>query len=157
MIADFPILKSYNTAGLLLFQFIHVNAVSAYPGVFDSKIIAPLSLKAGFNWYKGYSTPQTLHFDEVQENSVHGKFYKQTISGFAPGDKEALIQLMEGMDNNYFIVQVRDTAKQNRLVGGYSYPMLFSSTYNSGSARADSKGYEFSFYSESPFRAPIYL
>lgn len=157
MINDFPVSKSFNLGGLQSFQFVEYRNVDLFTGIFDSKILAPLSLKIGASWFKGYSTLYTLKFSEVSETGAQGKFYKQTISGFIPGDREALIRLMEAMDDNYFVLQVKDSSKQTRLVGGYGYPLLFSSKYDSGSNRSDGKGYEFTFYSESSFRAPVYL
>lgn len=157
MISNFPTPKNYNLGGLSTFQFAPAEAFSVFSGVFNGRILFPLVLNTGFDWFKGYSTAYTLGFTETLKTSEHGKYYEQTITGFVPGDRAELIDLMETMDDRYFVLQVKDANGASRLVGGFGCPMLFSSNYDSGLARSDGKGYQFQFFCQSTFRAPMYL
>lgn len=156
MLTNFPTPKTYNLSGLRSFKFIDETAVHAWPGIFNSQIILPITLKTGFEWLNGYSTPFTLLFTEELKETEHGKYYEQQIVGFAPGDRLDLIDLMEQMDNRQFILQVKDTRNQTRLIGSHGFPLTFSSSYNSGLGRDDAKGYNFKFIGVSIFRAPVY-
>jgi len=157
MITNFPLLKTYNLAGLLSFQFAQVDSIVSYSGVFNGKVLFPLTFKIGSDWLKGYSTPSTLNFNESFKSNEHGSYYEQTISGFVPADKADLISLIEEMDNQYFVSLVKDSAGQQRLVGAFGSPMLFSANFDSGLSKSDSKGFQFKFYTESINRAPVYL
>lgn len=157
MLTNFPIPKTYNQSGLRSFEFIHRSAVNVWPGIFNSQIMLPIALNSGFLWLKGYSTPQTLAFTEESKETKDGDYYEQQLIGFAPGDRLDLIDLMEQMDNNDFIIQIKDTRNQTRLLGSHGYPLKFSSSYNSGAGRDEAKGYNFKFTGVSIFRAPVYL
>lgn len=157
MFEKFPINKSYNLAGLLGFKFQHRNSVAVYPGVFDNKVLTPLEFFPNLSWLDGYATKATLTFREESMDGPNGKYYQQEITGFAPGDRHELISLMEKMDSHEFLLQIKDSAGQNRLVGSHGYPLLFSSVYNSGATIDQAKGYNFKFAGTSIFRAPVYL
>lgn len=157
MLTNFPTPKTYNQGGLRSFKFLHRNAVNVWPGIFNSKILLPIVLNEGFVWLNGYATPLTLAYAEDSKDNENGNYYEQQIVGFAPGDKLELINLMEQMANNNFIVLIKDTNNQTRLVGSHGYPLTFSAVYNSGAGREEAKGYNFKFSGVSIFRAPVYL
>lgn len=156
MLTNFPTPKTYNLAGLRAFKFLPRAAVNAYPGIFNSQILTPIGINSGFDWLNGYATPKTLVFTEEVKESENGKYYEQQIAGFAPGDRLDLIDLMDLMDAQDFIVQIKDSNNQNRIVGTHGYPLTFSSSYNSGSGIDEAKGYNFKFSGVSIFRAPVY-
>lgn len=157
MLTNFPTPKGYNLAGLVSFQFIHFSAIDSFAGIFDGKILTPPTLKVGETWFNGYGTIYSLNYNEKGNNNDNGKYYDQTISGFIPGDKQDLINLMDVMEADYFVLLIKDSNHQTRMVGGYGCPMVFNATFDSGSARSDSKGYTFTFSGQSTFRAPVYL
>lgn len=157
MISNFPTPKSYNLAGLLGFKFAPAEAFTVFSGIFDGKILLEIPLVAGFSWLNGYATAYTLGFTEIPKTNVHGTYYEQTVSGFLPGDKAELIALMQEMENQYFVLQVKNPKGINRLIGGYGTPMRFSASFDSGLTRSDGKGYQFQFYAESLNPAPVYL
>lgn len=156
MLTNFPTPKTYNLAGLRTFKFIPRAAVNAWPGIFNSQILSSIGIISGFAWLNGYATPNTLLFTEEVKESENGKYYEQQIIGFAPGDKLDLIDLMDLMDAQEFIVQVKDSKNQNRLIGSHGFPLTFSSSYSSGSGIEEAKGYNFKFSGVSIFRAPVY-
>lgn len=157
MLTNFPKSKTYNLGGLVGFKFVHCSAVDSWPGIFNSKVSQALLLKPGFEWLTGYSTPETLNFDEPSKETQNGPYYEKIVSGFVPGDKEELLALMEQMDGRMFILIIKDTNGQDRLIGSHGDFLTFYSTYNSGSTRQDQKGYNFKFTGSAIFRAPVYL
>ena len=157
MLTNFPKSNSYNLGGLRSFQFVHRSAISAWPGIFNGKVLTPISLKEGFEWLTGYATPETLSFSENSKDEQNGPYYEKEITGFVPGNKDELIDLMNKMDGHEFVLIVKDPNNQTRLVGSHGFPLLFSSLYNSGAGRPDARGFNFKFTGVSIFRAPVYL
>lgn len=156
MIANFPKKKSYNPGGLRTFKFVPVSFILSYPAIIDGKINSALQLLPGKEWLTGYSTPYTLEYSENAKKSTQGDYYDQSLSGFAPGDHEDLLDVIQSLNDQYFILLVEDARGQLRLVGGYGFPLAFTADFSSGSSRSDSKGFSFEFSGQSIFRAPIY-
>ena len=157
MFTPFPSKRAYNPGGLASFQFAHHASVGAFPFVDGGKAINPVVLLAGHDWLVGYSTMYTLRFAEQAETSAHGVRYLQRITGFMPNDHADVIETMQTMENQYFVVVAMDANRRKRLVGGYGYPLLFTSSFDSGADRADGKGFTFEFTGYAPTRAPEYV
>lgn len=156
MITDFPLKSLYNPGGLRNFKFIPALLVKTYPFISSSQVLEALTFLPEVDWLNGYSTPDTLLFDEDSESSENGPMYKQEVSGFAPGDKLALIDLMNDMEGQSFVIRTTDYSGQLRLIGSHGTPLTFSAKYTSGSGRSNSKGYQFKFTGYTNFRAPAY-
>lgn len=157
MLKNFPISKTYNLGGLVGFKFIHSSAVETWPGVFNGKVTTSLTLKAGHEWLTGYSTPETLSFDEEGDDNPNGPIYDRLISGFVPGEKDELLDLMSQMQGQEFILLIKDPNQKQRLIGSHGTPVLFGGSYNTGATRQDLRGFKFKFTGKAIFRAPIYL
>jgi hypothetical protein len=157
MISDFPAKKDYNPGGYLSFQFAPAQLVASFPMIANSKTVVPVAFLAGYDWFNGYATTETLVFNEEPAFDEGGTYYNITVTGFAPGDKPELVDLIGLMADNRFILQVKDTAKINRLVGTPKSPLDFSATFGSGGARADQKGFTFNFTGQALYRAPVYV
>ncbi|WP_074590450.1 hypothetical protein [Pedobacter antarcticus] len=156
MISSFPPKKLYNPGGLLGFKFIPFNQVVSYPEIVDSVINKQLALTYGSSWLTGYSTAQTLNFDEECIQTENGPTYLQTISGYVPGDRPELIALLQALEGIEMVVQVMDPRGQNRLVGSHGYPLVFKAVYKSGTNRPDARGFSYTISNTSIFRAPVY-
>ena len=157
MISNFPTKKLYNPGGLRKFIFLPEQMVNSLPPVLDGLISHPFGLVPGVSWSNGYATTETLEFKEEMKDSVNGPIFSQEITGFVPGDQIALISLMQKMIGNPFIVQIIDASGQLRVAGSHGYPLLFSATFSTGSARSDAKGYQFKFSGDSIFSAPVLI
>lgn len=156
MITNFPKKKSYNPGGLRSFRFVPRSWILGYPPIINNKITGEVTLLPGREWLTGYATAETLAFEENGKDSPNGVYYDQSIPGFAPGDHEDLLDLIQSMEGNEFVALVVDARGQTRLVGGYGYPLKFISDYSSGTMRSDGKGFSYEFTSQCPFRAPVY-
>lgn len=156
MISNFPTKKLVNLGGLKGFKFIPSNLVTSMPTINSGVIGSALTLSLGQSWLNGYSTPETLDFDEEGKDSDNGVFYTQKLSGFTPGDSSEISSLMSEMNGLPFIIQFTNPKNEIKLIGTHGYPLIFTSKFASGSSRADSKGYQFEFAGESLFSAPAY-
>lgn len=156
MITNFPLKSSYNPGGFRKFQFVPSYLVLNYPDIQSGQITQPINLLSGAAWLLGYSTPGTLVFEEEGTDTDNGKVFKQVISGFVPGDKLILMDLMNNMEGLPFVVQLTDASGHIRILGTHGHRLVFSAKYGSGGERSETKGYQFKFSGEAKYRAPVY-
>lgn len=156
MITGFPSKKIYNTGGYSSFEFLPYNLVYTYPMITQGVTYIPVGLYEGHPWLKGYATAGSLVFTEEQVVDENGQPWNQTINGFVPGDKAELVFLMANMARTRYLVLLRDSSGQMRLVGTPKRPLKFTSSYGSGGERSEQKGYHFKFTAQSLFPAPAY-
>jgi hypothetical protein len=156
MINNFPAKNGYNPGGYKSFLFIPFQDISSQQVSVHSKITLALGLHPGKVWLNGYSTAETLNFKEECIPTVNGPTYLQVISGFVPGERPELIDLMAELEGMQLLVQLLDTRGQKRIVGCYGFPLTFNSTYDSGSNRPDAKGFTYKMTVTSRHRAPVY-
>lgn len=157
MITNFPLKKNYNPGGLKSFLFVPISSILSFPAIKDGKTIAPIALINSASWLIGYATPYTLIFEEPAKDSPNGIYYEQKLSGFSPGGHVELLNQIQIMEGNEFVVLAEDSRNVTRLIGGYGYPLKFVTDFSTGSNRSDAKGFDFSFIGNSIFRAPVYI
>lgn len=156
MITNFPLKSFYIPGGVRSFQFIPAYQVITYPEIKSGQISQPLEFLTGKVWLNGYSTAGQLIFTEESESTVNGPTFNQEITGFYPGDKLPVLDLMNEMHRHPFMVKVTDASGQTRLVGSPGNPLEFTAKYSSGLERADAKGYQFKFAVTTSESAPAY-
>lgn len=118
--------------------------------------LLPIGLAPGAFWLSGYATHQTLQFTEDPERIDAGTYYKPTLTGFVPANSSDLIDLMESMEQERFLVALTDAKGQKTLLGTPGSPMIFTSKFDGSATRAGSKGYTFEFAGTTYNRAPVY-
>src|ERR1700754_3213781 len=131
MISNFPAKKAYNPGGYKSFQFIPYYQVSGFPAITAMKNLSQVIFYETYDWLNGYATAETLSYDEEYTPDENGGFYDLTITGFIPGDQVDLIDIMDTMPFNRFIVMILDTKGVTRLVGSTSTPLDFTANFNS--------------------------
>ncbi len=157
MITDFPSQPLANIAGYTDFQFAPHYTVSAIPQAVNKIISDPVEFIAPYNFLTGYATVETLEFQEESKRTPQGTVYDQVISGFVPGDTDALADLMEFMEGSSlrYIVALTPFTGKRRLVGTV-VPLEFSSELVPGKAVGERRGYAFKFSAVSTSRAVFY-
>lgn len=154
MVSNFPNKKAYNPGGYTKFYFLPSYHVDTFPMIVNGRAQVPVGLKVGAMWYEGYATPGTLSYSEEAREDPNGKYYLPVLTGFVPGDKPALINLLQNMEKLTFIVMLRDSAGKFKLIGSPGCPLELSANFGSGEKRADSKGFSFKFTGQAFYRAP---
>jgi len=152
---SFPKNPLMNMGGIASFNFIPYHFISKLPAVKGKVISTPVLLLPGLSELKGYSTLEKLEFSENAKENDNGTYYQWVIQGFIPGDSAEIINLMEEMETAVHIVILRDNQNQLRLVGMGS-PLVFISSFDSGSKPGEARGYKYSFAADSISRAPVY-
>jgi hypothetical protein len=156
MISSFPTKNAYNPGGYSHFNFVPKDFVSAYPMISGGTALVPVGLAAGYAWLTGYATRGTLNYIEQPQNDGNGTYYLQTITGFVPGERAELIDLLQQMADVRYLVSIKDVFSQWRLVGSLACPLDFMAEYDSGTLYADQKGFKFTFTGTSINRSPVY-
>ncbi|MGY4385660.1 hypothetical protein ACVWYN_002706 [Pedobacter sp. UYP24] len=156
MISNFPTKKLSNLGGLKGFKFIPSFHISVAPPISEGVITSAIVLQPGKSWLNGYATPETLEYNEEAKDSDNGVIFTCHLSGFVPGDFPELNSLLNTMAGLPFCVQFYNAKNELRIAGTQGQPLIFSYTFKSGSARSDSKGYQFEFLGESICSAPAY-
>lgn len=156
MLTNFPAKKIYLSGGYRSFQFVPVNKVLSYPMISAAAAVVAVGLSSDAAWYQGYATDQTLSYTEEQQVDANGKYFNLIVSGFIPGDSQALITLISEMEIYRHLLTVKDSRGFKRLIGSPAAPLDFSANFNSGTGRSDQKGFTFQFTGQSLYRAPIY-
>lgn len=149
---SFPKRAVLNPGGLSAFYFIPMDSILEIPPQAKGYITNALKLKSNAHWYAGYSTSESLKFNEKTNKTPHGTYYTPTLQGLYPGDSgevQALFSDMESM-GKFFMVVFEDMLGRRRLAG-YGGALGFESDYDS-----ENKRYNFSFSGDSLERAPIY-
>jgi hypothetical protein len=131
--------------------------VQSYPMISNARALVPVGTWSDIPWFQGYATRETLVYEEEPQNTGNGEYYIQTITGFAPGDRPELIDLMESMPYTKYLTLIKDPLAKLRLVGTPIMPLTFSAKFSTGGLRSDQKGFFFKFTGESLKRAPAYL
>jgi len=157
MIGNFPFPQVFNPGGYRTFSFIPYNEVQTFPMIKNGAALLPVGLAPLSSWRKGYSTYQTLQFNEEQDSIEAGNFYKPILSGFLPGNSIEIINLITLMEaQRYFLVQAVDARGMTVLVGTPGSPLIFTAKFSSGQNRSDARGYSFQFTGTTLNRAPTY-
>jgi hypothetical protein len=156
MINNFPVHKTYTPGGYASFRFLSHNLVTTYPMISEGKALVPVATENNVAFFDGYATRETLNYEEEPVDNGNGTYYNLTVSGFVPGEAAALIDLMETLAYYRHLVIVKDPLGLQRLVGSPAAPLDFQAKFNSGTARPDSKGFNFKFTGQSLYRSPVY-
>jgi hypothetical protein len=155
MISDFTRPPLANLAGLQFFTYTPFQYVQQQARISRSLAIAPLIFYSGWRLFNGYSTIDTLDFNEKAIPTENGQSYEWTITGFIPGDSDTLVSTIEEMERNRHLVCVKDRMGIKRLVG-IGAPLVFTTIFNDGAKAGDTRGYTFTFTNTGKYRAPVY-
>lgn len=144
--------------GLCKWWYVPVSDVAQwYPvSLITQKIETEPLLKTGKTWYGPIRVPdKKLGWEESQEPSKAGIFYRQKVSGFHPGDNgTSRINLQNIPYYKYAIVGKLRAGGQYILIGSRYSPLSFDHTFKSSDTGGDgTAGSSFTFVGDSAVKA----
>lgn len=77
----------------------------------------PLTLKAGWRWYKMEIEQEEAFYSEKKEVTPHGPLYDIRIGGLIERDDTAALELLEKLDQFEFLIRFKDGSGRWRLLG----------------------------------------
>ena len=152
---EFPAIPMDSMAGLAEFYFVEAAGIIYLPDPVQGIVSAPVILKAGYSWTKGYATQDTLQYSEPSKQTAHGTHYTAALKGFVPDEKSIRQQLI-AMDTKKYIVLFTDNDGQKKIGGTLEYPFEFNSDYESQTTSGGEKGYNYQFATLLIKKAPVY-
>jgi hypothetical protein len=108
-------------------------------------------------FFKHEFTEGTCNYKYEKVETVHGHYFKLSITGKLPKDYDFRPGSFADMDNIKFFVVTRDHNNRSRLLGyidydGVKYGMKYSEDFETGKSGASFNGYDFAFTMNSRFR-----
>ena len=147
---DFP--KPDNSmAGIEKFWFIPINDIYGIGDIILGEI-QNIEFNIGKNWYSGYSVFNTRGFFEDKKENKAGISFGKNFAMFYPGYSQAVINQLEEMKINHFIIAYKDNNGLYKMAGTIDNPLNFSYKLNTGKSGKDSKGIDMKFYADSMTR-----
>lgn len=154
---DFPFKKEDNLGGVPRFNFVKVSDVQSIGIAVNHKIIAPVVLKTGKQWYCGYGTLGTVGYSEPEESSSAGTLYKRAFSGFYPKDDADIDLLFSEMRHEKFLIDYTDNNGLRKLIGSIAEPLRFTSSFSTKQQASELAGHTFSFYGDGTHKSYVYF
>ena len=155
-IESFPQLTPGTLGGCRGFEYVPASELLHIPRLRNGQVPAPVILKDGSAFRKGYSTFKTLVFEEKIQENDSGKYYLCEIKGFYPKICHEILDLFARMAMDHFVVVVTDNNGLRRVCGTDDNPLNFSFDQGTGSEPASRAGISFSFRGQLPQPSPFY-
>ena len=120
-------------------------------------LLSEPELVGGATWYGPIKVPDTkLGFQEEQQQTAKGIYYKQKVSGIYPGDSATSRVNLENIPYHEYVVVGKMRAGGLYLIlGNQDYGLNFLHTYKGGEGVKGDAGSEFSFGMDSLTKAII--
>lgn len=145
-----------NVGGIFLFRYIAKDDVESIVEPIDERITEPVVLKANKRWFDFYGTPGTIKFDEEQQQSPHGDYFKVKLTGLTPKDRADIIRPFNKMKNPTFIIDYTDNNGLRKLVGNLNESLRFKHASSTGDKPQSKNGHAFEFYGDVIDKSPEY-
>lgn len=138
------------------FEFSPVQLVSAIPQAVDGVVTSAITMVGDAVFLDGYSTPGTLSYSEVSEETRAGIIYRVSVKGFYPKAPASMISLFGEMVRQKYILLVSEISGEKLIFGNKNEPLSFVFSKSSKNAPGERSGYDFEFSGITTTPAPVY-
>lgn len=146
-----------NLGGLFLIEFATKDSFLNIPlPSEDNTINGPVDFKNGNTWLTIESSVNGREFNEPVENTDNGPVYKISVKCFYRGIDPAVTHQLHLMNLSQFIIRVKDTNNQVRLIGNQLELLNFRYEFQTGDNPGILKGYKLEFYGDFSAPPPFY-
>jgi len=139
-----------NPGGLTQLQVIRKADVVAIPSPSGNTIYGSISFAAGQGVYTFDVTLETPRIQTKEKPGREGASKTKTLSFSIPKDRDDIRFMLQQMENDEFIVFVKDGTGRQKIFGLLHAPVLFSFNHDGGAKVADSNNYDCQFYYAGP-------
>lgn len=137
-----------NTIGYTNFYFIPKRSVVSIP--LATRKALQEDIITTENFYAGYSVFGQLEFKDDPERTSAGNKFNLELTGVAPVDKPDYLYLFEQMSSDEYIILLRTSNDQFKLLGDQEHGLKFS-------YKTEGVGYTFSFTGQYDYAPPFYF
>lgn len=145
-----------NLGGNKSFMFCPVGDIVSIPDPISNIVMTAATMATGKTFLNGYAAPKTLLFEENDQKNSAGTYFIQKISGFYPKITSTILALFKEMQNDKFILIVKDNNGYIRLVGSLEQPAQFRYKSSTASNIPSRNGISFGFEAQSIYPALFY-
>ena len=145
-----------NVGGIFLFKIAFTDDVQSMSLPINGNVCEPVELKSLARWYDVYGTEGTIKFNEDQQQSPQGDYFKVKLSASIPKDRTEVKNSLEEMKNKTFIIDYTDYNNERKLVGTLTEPLKFSSSLDTGNKIPSLNAHAIEFFGNALTKAPTY-
>jgi hypothetical protein len=145
-----------NLGGIFLLRYIPKDDVESIVEPINGRVTEPVVLKANKRWFEFYATPETLKFNEEQQESPQGDYFKIKLTGATPKDRADIISAFNKMKKPSFIIDYTDNNGLRKLVGTITEPLRFKHSSTTGDKAPSKNGHSFEFFGDVIDKSPEY-
>lgn len=144
--------------GICRFWFTEISNLAAFP------YLDPISqtftfeppLKTGAQWFAALVPDRSRGWNETQETSTAGTYYKETVEGFLPGnDWENHITLANMAGQQFCIIAKLRSSSKYIILGNQIRGLQLDQAATSGTGAMDTPGTKISFKIDAAYKAPL--
>lgn len=145
-----------NLGGIYTFKFLPVEGIGSMPESYKGAVHKAVTVAAGYRWFDGYCSEESMKYTEEQEDSENGAFFKKTFTGNVPKDREEVVDTFETMKNRRYILDITYNNGVRKLVGTADEPLYFSSKFDTSKPVSGRHDHAISFSGGGIKKSPIY-
>lgn len=131
-------------AGIQKFWFIPVRDVYTLGDIILSELQS-ITFKPDKDWLTAYGVFNTKEFSENKKENKSGIRFDRMFEMFYPGYSLAVMQQMEKMKLQRFIIAFLDNNENYKIAGTIENPLNFTYKLTTGKSGADAQGFEMKF------------
>lgn len=139
-----------NPGGLTQLQVIRKADVVAIPSPSGNTIYGSITFGAGQGVYTFDVTLESPRIQSKEKTGREGASKTKTLPFSIPKDRDDIRFMLQQMENDEFIVLLKDGTGRQKIFGQLHAPVLFSFNHDSGAKIADSNNYACQFYYTGP-------
>jgi len=139
-----------NTGGLTQLQVIRKADVVAIPSPSGNTVYGDITFASGQGVYTFDVTIETPRIQSKEKTGREGVSKTKALPFSIPKDRDDIRFMLQQMENDEFIVFLKDGTGRSKIFGLLHAPVLFSFNHDSGAKVADSNSYACQFYYTGP-------
>lgn len=154
---SFPEIEHNEQAGgNASFQFAPISYIYAIPLPVDGKVTTEINMNGDYTFLSGYSSPESLSFEEQMQQNAPGPTWQPVVKGFYPKATDDINSLLQEMSGHRFVLIVTDNNGVKRIAGNLSEPLSFRYRSATGVRPSERPGIEFEFSGICTSPSPVY-
>lgn len=131
--------------GIEKIWFIPVDDIAALGDVILNEL-QNITFASGKEWLTLYGTFKSKEFSEQKKETKYGIRFERSLQLFYPGYSVGVIQQLEEMKCNRFLVAYKDNNGLYKIAGTLENPLNFTYKLSTGKSGSDAQGIEMEFY-----------
>lgn len=153
---DIDRFENDNLGGINSFKIIEAKHIIGWPPVYAGCIHTAPIIAPGAAWRTIYCTEGTMQLKDDQQPSDHGAYHTKEFSGNTPKDRPEVLELLNHLKDEKFVLDCLDNNGQRKLVGTPSEPLTLVSSADTKNSVPGRNEYKLVFKGDGINKSPFY-